>query len=52
MALDLFDSNRGNKLLIKYHDILKENGLLEGEHEEQNDKIFREGEDDRQPLCR
>ena len=52
MALDLFDYNRANKLLIKYHDMLKENGLLEGEEEEQDEPIFGEGEDDRQPLCR
>jgi hypothetical protein len=31
MAFDLFDYNRANKLLIKYHDMLKENGLLEEE---------------------
>jgi hypothetical protein len=52
MALDLFDSNRGNKLLIKYHDMLKENGLLKEEQEEQDGQILRVGEDDRQPLCR
>jgi phosphotransferase system glucose/maltose/N-acetylglucosamine-specific IIC component len=49
VVLDLFDYNRANKLLIKYHDMLKENGLLE---EEQDGQILKEGEDDRQPLCR
>ncbi|MCP4262969.1 MAG: hypothetical protein GY774_36475 [Planctomycetes bacterium] len=49
-ALDLFDFNRGNKLLIKYHDMLKENGLLEVDQEEQDGKMFSEGENDRPPF--
>jgi len=36
MALDLFDFNRGTRLLIKYHDMLKEIGALEQDHEQQD----------------
>lgn len=32
-SLDLFDSNRSTKLLIKYHDMLKDMGILEPEEE-------------------
>ena len=46
MALDLFDFNRSSKLLIKYHDMLKENGFLEEEHEEQEGQIFAEENND------
>ncbi|MGD8787077.1 MAG: hypothetical protein PVJ60_06615 [Phycisphaerales bacterium] len=37
MALDLYDFNRGNKLLIKYHGMLKEMGALEQDSEQQTD---------------
>jgi hypothetical protein len=37
MALDLYDFNRGNKLLIKYHGMLKEMGALEQDSEQQAD---------------
>ena len=42
MAIDLFDFNRSNKLLIKYHDMLKENGLLAEDNEQQDGRIFGE----------
>ena len=42
MALDLFEFNRSSKLLIKYHNMLKENGLLEEGNEQQDGQIFAE----------
>ena len=39
MALDLYDFNRGDKLLIKYHGMLKEMGVLQQGTEEQDDRI-------------
>ncbi len=44
MALDWFNINRSSRLLIKYHDMLKENEVLEQEYEEQDGQIFTEGE--------
>ena len=46
MALDLFDYNRSSKLLIKYHDMLKESGLLEEDDEQQDGQIFTEEQND------
>ncbi len=37
MALDLFDYNRAPRLLIKYHDLLKEIGALDQDDEQQDD---------------
>jgi len=51
MAIDLFDFNRSNKLLIKYHDMLKENGLLAEDNEQQDGRIFAEGENYNKPFC-
>lgn len=39
-AFDPFDSARGTRLLIKYHDMLQEVGALEGEIPLQNDRIM------------
>ena len=39
MALDLFDFNRGAILLIKYHEMLKETGILEPEDEQKDGQL-------------
>jgi len=51
VSLDFLNANRGSKLLIKYHDMLKENGLLEEDDKQQDGQIFTEGESNRQPFC-
>ena len=48
---DFFKMNRINKLLVKYHDILKENGLLAEDNEQQDGRIFAEGENYNKPFC-
>jgi hypothetical protein len=46
LSSDFLNLNRSSKLLIKYHDMLKENGLL-GEYDEQQDgQIFAEENND------
>ena len=36
-ALDLFDYNRAHRLLVKYHDILKEMGALDQDNEQEDE---------------
>lgn len=36
-ALDIFDFNRGNRLLIKYHDMLQKIAVPEQDHEQQDE---------------
>lgn len=40
VALDLYDTNRATRLLIKYHDMLQEMGVLEEEIPLQNGRIW------------
>ena len=42
MALDVFDANRGTRLLIKYHSMLREMGALEEICEQEDEQILRQ----------
>ena len=42
MAFDPFDYNRGTKLLIKYHDMLREKGAIEKTSEQHDEQVFRQ----------
>lgn len=44
MSLDLFDFNRSTRLLIKYHDMLQEIGILEQDNEQEDERILAKGE--------
>jgi hypothetical protein len=44
MSLDLFDFNRSTRLLIKYHDMLQEIGILEQDNEQEGERILAKGE--------
>ena len=39
-ALDLFDYNRGSRLLIKYHDMLQEIAVQQQDYEQQDEQVF------------
>ena len=42
VALDLYDFNRGTRLLIKYHDTLREMGAMEEGDGQQDEQLFHE----------
>jgi len=49
MALDLYDFNRGNRLLITYHDMLQEIAAQQQAYEQQDGQEFSEGKKHGQP---